>query len=138
MRERNEMRWEGSPSHGENVHFLMCRPRSGAKNSPSRGWETAEFPKSQFRQPLGALVQPGWGKHPGHHLTSIPVSLEEAAKALGGIQALARSQIHTILRPCWHCSHAQGHCKGSGLQPAPRHCGEQCLWEQNPVFPSKG
>lgn len=24
--------------------FLMCRPCSGAKNSPSRGWEAAEFP----------------------------------------------------------------------------------------------
>lgn len=32
--------------------------------------------------PLGA---PGWGKHPEHHLTPVPVSLEEAAKALGGI-----------------------------------------------------
>lgn len=49
------MGWEESPSCVENVHFLMCRPCSGAKNSSSRGWEGAEFPKSQFNQPWGDL-----------------------------------------------------------------------------------
>lgn len=131
----------------QNVRVVMCRHSSGINHSLSGSEKHfLQLPKSQFNQPLesnsGVSCRAWMGKATRASPDPYPCVPEgEDCKSFGtqtGVWPGPKNAIHVC---CWYCNHAQGHCKGSGLQPAPRRWGGGRVsfeTESNPVFFQQG
>lgn len=76
--------------------FLCTDPVQMIKPALQRAGKLQDSPNPILTNHWGLLCDLDGGKHPGHHLTPIPVSLEKAAKALGGIPGSGQ-----VPNPCY-------------------------------------
>lgn len=131
MRVRNKMGWEGSINASPfllrwhylvlcNMYMLVCADTVQLLTTTLQGLRSVFYSStnpsftSHCSQTTGSPVGPEWRRHLGHYLDPIHASLKEkTAKALG--PSLVSGQVPKT--HYWYCNHAQGHRKGSGLQP---------------------